>query len=225
MDNKLIEKIQKLLAMGNGTANGGENEAEVALAKAYALMQQNNIDMATVQSASREQILGALDKSSVTPPPMKVWEQGLFNCLMFFFDCENYYYTVRRNGTTQTTVYAIGRESNRITAIMMYKWLRQKIHEDSFAYKANQRQGYCFGAVRGISNKVHSIKKTAEQTDAWGIVPANEVLQWMEEHLRSIKTLTLHGQVTDWSAYKDGVKDGETVNLNHQVNPTALPCA
>lgn len=225
MDNKLIEKIQKLLAMGNGTANGGENEAEVALAKAYALMQQNNIDMATVQSASREQILGALDKSSVTPPPMKVWEQGLFNCIMFFFDCENYYYIVRRNGVTQTTVYAIGRESNRITAVMMYKWLRQKIHEDSFAYKANQRQGYCLGAVSGISNKVHSIKKTAEKTDAWGIVPANEVEQWLREHYPNIKTLSLNGQASDWSAYKDGVKDGKAVNLNGQVNTVALPCA
>ena len=225
MDDKVLNKIQKLLAMGNGTAVGGQAEADTALAKAYELMRQNNIDMAQVQSASRENILGALDKNAVTPPPMKTWEQRLFNCVVKFFDCDNLYARRVMQGYTQITVYVIGRESNRITAEIMYKWLRQKIHEDSFAYKASQRQGYCLGVVAGICVKARQLKKNSAPTDAWGLVPMDEVAQWMKQHYPNLYITNSHATAQDYSAYNAGKADGLATNLNKQMQATALPCA
>lgn len=225
MDEKVLNKIQKLLAMGNGTAVGGQAEADTALAKAYELMRQNNIDMAQVQSASRENILGALDENTITPPPMKSWEQRLLGAIVKLFDCDHIYNHSRCGNYHQVSVFIIGRESNRITAEIMYKWLRQKIHEDSFAYKASQRQGYCLGVVTGIWVKVRQLKKNSAPTDAWGLVPMNEVAQWIKQRYPNLYTTDSHATVQDYSAYNAGKADGLATNLNKQMQATALPCA
>lgn len=225
MDEKVLNKIQKLLAMGNGTAVGGQAEADTALAKAYELMRQNNIDMAQVQSASRENILGALDENTITPPPMKTWEQRLLGAIVKLFDCDHIYNHSRCGNYHQVSVLIIGRESNRITAEIMYKWLRQKIHEDSFAYKASQRQGYCLGVVAGIWVKVRQLKKNSAPTDAWGLVPMDEVAQWVKQRYPNLYTTNSHATAQDYSAYNAGKADGLATNLNKQMQATALPCA
>lgn len=225
MDEKVLSKIQKLLAMGNGTAVGGQAEADTALAKAYELMRQNNIDMAQVQSASRENILGALDENKITPPPMKSWEQRLLGAIVKLFDCDHIYNHSRCGNCHQISVFIIGRESNRITAEIMYKWLRQKIHEDSFAYKASKRQGYCLGVVAGIWAQVHQLKKNSTPTDAWGLVPMDEVAQWMKQRYPNFYTTNSHATAQDYSAYNAGKADGLATNLNKQMQATALPCA
>lgn len=225
MDEKVLNKIQKLLAMGNGTAVGGQAEADTALAKAYELMRQNNIDMAQVQSASRENILGALDENKITPPPMKSWEQRLLGAIVKLFDCDHIYNHSRCGNCHQISVFIIGRESNRITAEIMYKWLRQKIYEDSFAYKASQRQGYCLGVVAGIWVKVHQLKKNSAPTDAWGLVPMDEVAQWMKQRYPNLYTTDSRATAQDYSAYNAGKADGLATNLNKQMQATALPCA
>lgn len=223
MDKKLLSKLQKLLAMGNGTANA--QEADTALAMAYELMAKNNLELADVQNASREDTLGPLDKSKVTPPPMKSWEQRLFNCIAHFFDCDNIYSHCVMHGYSQVTVYVIGRESNRVTVDIMYKWLRDKIQNDSYYYKATQRQGYCLGVVAGILAKAMSIKGNTQKTDAWGLVPIDEVKQWMKQNYPNLYTTKSVARAQDWSAYTQGKTDGKAVNLSKQMQTTALPCA
>ena len=53
MNNKIIEKIQKLLSL-SGSEN--VNEAELAMSKAQELMTKHNIDMQTVDNHDSEYI-------------------------------------------------------------------------------------------------------------------------------------------------------------------------
>ena len=68
MDNKLIEKIQKLLAL-SGSSN--ENEAKAAMTKAQELMLKHNIDMRSVKEHDSEYINELSEAFKREHPSMK----------------------------------------------------------------------------------------------------------------------------------------------------------
>ena len=226
MDDKLLARISKLLALGNGTSF--EGEAEMSLQKAYALMQKHNISMAQVEGASRESQLGPLDEQAIIGFPSKRWEQLLLIAVAKLFDCKTFQYS-RQDSHYRicNTEYIVGREGNRITAVLMYNWLRDKLRADAIARGGNvsARDAYCLGCVRAIREKVNAIKASESPTDAWGIVPVDEVAQWMETMRPELVTVKIGASVHNAAAYADGRQDGSNINLNRQFAQQALPCA
>lgn len=226
MDDKLLARISKLLALGNGTSFDGE--ADASLQKAYALMQEHNISMAQVEGASRESQLGPLDEQAIVGFPSKRWEQLLLIAVAKLFDCQTFQYSRQDSqGRICNTEYIVGREGNRITAVLMYNWLRDKLRADAIVRGGNvsARDAYCLGCVRAIREKVAAIKASEAPTDAWGIVPVDEVAQWMKAMRPELVTVKIGAGARDAAAYADGRKDGSNINLNRQFAQQALPCA
>ena len=227
MDDKIISKISKLLALGEGSNFNGE--ADASLQKAYALMQEHNISMAQVEGASRDAELGPLDEQTMVLQPSKRWEVILFQSVAKLFDCKLWDHCKRidfRHYQTQT--YIVGREGNRVTAILMYKWLKDKIRKDScIRAVGNGKQSYCLGVACGIWSKVCDIKNNEPQnTDAWGIVPMDEVANWLNENHPDLVSGKAHDlNISDYGAFANGNKDGKNTNLNRQFAQQALPCA
>ena len=226
MENKLIDKISKLLSLGNGTSFN--DEADSALAKAYQLMQENNITMAQINSASKDDTLGYMGEEPILRYPSKDWEKILINYIAKLFDCQAISCSAYiGNGQHQNTLMVIGREGNRATTIIMYKWIRDKIHEDSY-YKASgmsARNSYCMGVVHTIAHRVKEIKKSAPKTDEWGLVPASEVDDWMRKYYPNAFSSHSHSSIRDVSAYRQGQSDGQDIGLNRQFGAQALPDA
>lgn len=223
MDEKLLNRISKLLALGNGTSFDGE--ADASLQKAYALMQEHNISMAQVEGASREAQLGPLDEQALIGFPSKRWEQLLIIAVAKLFDCQTFDYTRYDEYRRQLhTFYIVGREGNRVTAVLMYNWLRDKLRSDAIIRGGNTsaRDAYCLGCVRAIREKVAAIKASESPTDAWGIVPVDEVKQWMKEMRPELVNVSISGNYRDAAAYADGRKDGSNINLNRQFAQQAL---
>lgn len=227
MDAKLLNRISKLLALGNGTSFDGE--ADASLQKAYALMQEHNISMAQVEGASREAQLGPLEEQVLSGcgQPTLQWEQVLFNNVAHLFDCDTVYCHSRIDwNRNQTLAYILGREGNRITAVLMYKWLHDKIHEQSYAYSGRSgKLSYCVGAALGIAQKVRELKAKESKTDAWGIVPYDEVKDLMRRLHPNMFMSDHNFSVGDAAAYRQGHQDGKDTNLNRQFAQQALPCA
>lgn len=226
MDTKLLTRISKLLALGNGSSFDGE--AATALQKAYALMQDYNISMAQVEGASREAQLGSLDEQAIVGYPAKCWEKLLLIAVARLFDCKTFQYSRQdQQNRICNTEYIVGREGNRTTAIFMYNWLRDKLRTDAIIRGGNlsARDAYCLGCVDAIREKVAAIKVSESSTDAWGIVPVDEVTQWMKTMRPELVAATLRSSCRDGAAYTDGKKDGANINLNRQFAQQALPCA
>lgn len=226
MDTKLLSRISKLLALGNGSSFDGE--AESSLQKAYALMKEHNISMAQVEGASRESQLGPLDEQAIIGFPSKCWEQLLIIAVARLFDCKTFQYSRQdQQGRTCNTEYIVGREGNRITAVLMYNWLRDKLRADAIIRGGNvsARDAYCLGCVRAIREKVNAIKASESPTDAWGIVPVDEVSQWLKTMRPELVSVKLGGTSRDAEAYADGRRDGSNINLNRQFAQQSLPCA
>lgn len=226
MDTRLLHRISKLLALGNGSSFDGE--AETALCKAYALMQEHNISMAQVEGASRDAQLGSLDEQEIVGYPAKRWEKMLLIAVARLFDCKTFVYSRQdQQGCRYNTAYIVGREGNRRTAVIMYSWLRDELRGAAIARggHASARDAYCLGCVFAIREKVEAIKTSASPTDAWGIVPVEEVTQWLKTRRPELVTSTLRSSYRDAVAYADGKKDGENINLNRQFAQQASPCA
>lgn len=226
MDDKLLTRISKLLALGNGSSFDGE--ADTALQKAYALMQEHNISMAQVEGASRDKQLGVLDEQAIVGYPAKRWERLLLIAVARLFDCKTFQYSRQdQQNRICNTEYIVGREGNRTTAVLMYNWLRDKLRADAIIRGGNSsaRDAYCLGCVNAIREKVAAIKASEAPTDAWGIVPVDEVAQWMKTMRPELVTCSVNGSCRDDAAYDAGKKDGANINLNRQFAQQALPCA
>lgn len=225
MDEKVLNKISKLLALGEGQAN--QEEADSALAKAYALMQEYNIDRSDIDNANKDAVLGELDEQKLIRTPMVVWEQRLLASIAHLFDCEVLRNERRGMRGSDIQYYIIGREGNRATVKVMYDWIRHKIDRDKYkVFPASARVGYCLGVVDEIGLKASALKKdNVGKKDAWGIVPIDEVQAWMNAHYGKLGSHKNVSSAVDWSAYGKGRADGKDINLNKQVQRQALPTA
>lgn len=226
MDDKLLTRISKLLALGNGSSFDGE--ADTALQKAYALMQDHNISMAQVEGASRDKQLGVLDEQAIVGYPAKRWERLLLIAVARLFDCKTFQYSRQdQQNRICNTEYIVGREGNRITAVLMYNWLRDKLRADAIIRGGNSsaRDAYCLGCVHSICAKVTAIKASEAPTDSWGIVPVDEVTQWIKTMRPELIKCSVSSSYRDSVAYDAGKKDGANINLNRQFAQQALPCA
>lgn len=225
MDDKLLARISRLLALSDGTSFDGE--ADTALQKAYTLMKEHNISMAQVEGASRERQLGSLDEQAIVAYPAKYWEKLLLIAVARLFDCKTFQYAREdQQHRICTTEYIVGREGNRTTAVLMYNWLRDKLRADAIIRGGNSsaRDAYCLGCVIAIQEKVAAIKTSEGPTDAWGIVPVDEVTQWMKTMRPELEERTMTGSCHDDAAYDAGKKAGANINLNRQFAQQALPC-
>ena len=223
MDDKIIAKISKLLAKGNGSSF--EGEADTFLNKAYTLMQEHNISMAQIESANRDDELGTMGEHFLIRFPNKSWEQILLYNIAKLFDCSTFInHSYIGHGQKQKSFYIVGREGNRITTELMYKWIRDKIDGDSYrqSTSASGRNSYSLGCAFAIQRKVEEMKKETPETDAWGIVPLNEVDDWLSIHHPNLRAGHSHVSIGDARAYMQGSSDGANISLNRQFGQHAI---
>ena len=89
VDQKILDKIQKLLALAgeNGFSNDNENEARVAFRKAAELMEEHGLGMADINTnGERSSVLDFTINSG--QEKYKVWSTRLLNSLSMCFDCK-----------------------------------------------------------------------------------------------------------------------------------------
>lgn len=219
MNKKLINKIQKLLNVSNGTTYNGE--AETALKLAYQLMQENNITEADVRNVSRDEELGPLGNSTVVEhaKQLRRWEQSLVGSLAKLFDCKVLSVRSGNMYDKKPTYYIVGREGNRVTTKMMFDWIRQDTLKKARAAgqgRASARNAYAIGVADSIRRKVSSLKMEAPKTDAWGIVPLDEVEQFIHSDWGKVTTTSFSMRPRNGLAYMQGKADGDSISLNRQ---------
>lgn len=223
---EIVDKIAKLLSLSDGTTF--EGEADTALQKAYKLMHEHNITMADINSSSKDNALGYMGENSIVRYPSKEWEWILVHNIAALFDCTTI--TIQKyigNNQRQKILMIIGREGNRTTTELMYKWIRSKVEHDS-VFKAkgtSGRNSYCLGVACTIANRIKDIKKSAPKTDEWGLVPASEVDEWLRKYYPNLTTSRASINIKDTEAYYKGQSDGKDIGLNRQFAQHALPDA
>ena len=225
MNDKIIAKINKLMAL---TTSSNENESSVAAQRAFELMEAYGITTQDLDMANLENDLGTIDdevldaKSQLMP-----WEKQLAGVISKYFDCVSYTQRKIHPKDWSRWTYAvgfIGHESNRITAITMYEWLRKAIWKEATQkYKgmgAYQRS-FCIGVVNGINSKYNSNKPQEKQEV--GLVVYDEVQNWIKNNM-DLKEGSSRLPSVYSGAYASGRAASDNYSLNRQFGLKAIGC-
>ena len=226
MNKNKIDKIKKLLAKADKSANNCEEEASLAMKMAMKMMDSEGISLADIQASSMEDELGELGESILNGTSKRYlnWEKTLNNALAYFFDCS----TINNRVTSyKSERQIIGRESNRITCEIFYNWIHDKTTKEAkelYHGQTAKRNSYCLGVANAIQKKVFELKPKSKSTtpNAWGIVPIDEVLEFMRKMHPDLKNVHYNINISNRKAFNDGEKSGEGISLNRQFGLQAI---
>jgi hypothetical protein len=226
MNDKLLSKIEKLLNLGNGSSY--EGEASTALKRAYDLMHEHGISFEDVQMHSKDEILGTLGSEylSEDSKQYRKWEVNLFVSISKLFDCKTLISGYHVYWDKKTHLVIVGREGNRTTAKLMYNWIHDKTMKEAKAIGdcPSSRNAYCIGVTDSLRRKINEIKNPdTGKTDKWGIVPLNEVENWINQSVGKLEDYKMSNTVLrDFTAYSAGTVEGNNISLNRQFAATGI---
>ena len=223
MNDKIISKINKLLAL---TSSSNEHESAKAAEMAFKLMEENGITTQDLNIANLEEDLGPIKNENLKyKSQLCTWEKNLAYIIADYFDCCAYT-SSKWHPYKDWKIYSVGfvgHESNRITAITMYEWLRKAIQKEAnkkFSTYAYQ-QSYCLGIVIGLSEKY--TKKRDNNSNEAGLVIYDEVKSWMKNNMTLGEGKSRAVSITS-SAYASGRADSGNYSLNRQFGLKAIGC-
>lgn len=144
-NTKLIEKIQKLLALAE--RGGTEAEADAAMAKVQQLLTEHNLSMGdVVQAQDKDE---AFEKQSVTFDWNQSWISVVYFavCRLYFCDMWN-----EKNGTVDRKVVIIGKPVNVMSAMYVARIVVENGKKLAREYAQHAYREYGMNAVSASNN-------------------------------------------------------------------------
>lgn len=229
MNIKIVEKIQKLLALSKSS---NENEAQLSLLKAQELLVKHKLSLKEVKefkinnSSIKEKI------SAITFTKAK-WKALLASVIAENFGCYFYLMTYQTN-----TIVFFGREEDTTICNIVLEYaidcIRSKVNK--LRYMHTQRgystkgieNDFALGFIAGLQKRFEEQKHKNKE---WGLVLVKDK-EVTEAYKSKSFTKTLDGKVGLKRAknlYELGYKEGKSFSITDKIatsdahNPEALP--
>ena len=229
MNDKVIDKVRKLLARADESRNDNEHERAIAMRQAHALLAKHGLALADVETRDEAAAeLGALGKSTVTTKTRAVWERGVYSAIARLHGC----YVVQRAWKgEQPRVYIIGRRLRVGVVRELSAYVVVSIQRESTAW-GRDATAFGVGAWTGVSKQVDIIlaqqargeigEERVSQSTALvlvnqhkqALVEAHETAKGIFPSLRDGVGYSHKGSGDAMSA---GRRYGEKVGLNNQI--------
>ena len=224
MSNKVIELIQKLLAL---STSPNEHEAAAAMAKAQELLLKHNLDMASITAPTEEQAedLGMINEI-VDFDKFESWQSVLLNSIAR----RNFVHLIRISKGNRTGEYHIlGRRANVKAVETMYNWVEPQIMRliAASGYKRGEKTSYAMGIISTIGKKLDEQIGTYQQNNpssrALIVNVQKESDSWYKDQYPHTTSRSL--SINHGGAYSQGRNDGHNVSVytsSRQVNTSRL---
>ena len=225
MNDALIQKLKKLLALAGN--NPSQQEAEAALSKAQALAIQNGIDLALIGSNEQEENVTREDMEFGKRLPTV--NNYITNVLTKFFNVRIITSGGRYGGRK---LIFIGKQSDINTAKYVYTWLSDTMvncwhnyyNVNSNTVSISHKQSYLFGFYNGLVSKLDANKvsvekeklKTVDEQNKYSIVVVNlqkKIQSFIEDEFPKLRTGATKRISMDSNSYNNGLKDGINCNI------------
>lgn len=218
MDNKIIEKIKKLLSLSESS---NSNEAEVAMLKAQELLAKHKLSLKEVQEYKVVNSKIETKRTNITFTTAK-WKGELAGLIADNFGCYCYFKT---RGTN--SVVFLGREEDvtvsNIVIDYALDFIESVTNRIKYSYKRDglSTRGvvndYAMGFIEGLRDKFDQQKSKNQE---WGLVLVKD--KEVTEKYENIKfNRTLNTDSTfkgNSDAYECGVKDGESFSISDKIS-------
>lgn len=223
MNDALIQKLKKLLALAGN--NPSQQEAEAALSKAQSLAIENGIDLALIGSNEQEDNVVREDMEfGKRLPTVNVY---ITNVLTKFFNVRIISTGSRYGGRK---LIFVGKQSDINTAKYVYTWLSDTMVRCWHSYykkndvDLNNKQSYLFGFYNGLVSKLEANKisvekerlKTVDDQNKYAIATVNlskKIQSFIDDEFPSLRTGATKRIAMDSNSYNSGLKDGINCNI------------
>lgn len=207
--SKIVEKIQKLLALGQSP---NEAEAQSALQKAMELMDMYNIQQEDLKVEDSMESLDYLKAGKVA-----TWVKLLSVAVGKLTSCKALVYS----GKGVKAIRVWGKESNLVVFSHTMNYLVEVCDRLTVEKGYGKGRAYCTqyrnGLVMRISQRIDEMLTLDNSTEK-ALVLRSKALQEIEDFFektgKKTKTQVLN---VGGRGYKEGVEDGDRVNLNKQM--------
>ena len=147
--NKLIERIKKLLALSANNPN--PHEAQVALKRAQKLLTENDMSMSSLTEVESEEVGESKGKN------VQKWSRIVYHAITELYQCE---YFVDHNPPARHIV--IGTLSNRTTAILIIDYVLKAIRFESKGKTSSFKNGAALGIAQSCRKILENEKHNKE---------------------------------------------------------------
>ncbi len=215
IDERIVEKIRKLLSLG---ANNPEsNEAEAALRKAAKMAEEYGLSLADVDKESGETKIEKITLATVQMKRYGVWMNPLAAFISNLFDCKC---VITNKGENYTFV---GTPTDIQLTSWYFKLIRLKtIRQGKAKFNLVKDQKiYGVGVYNTISKRLEEMfKRTREEvrtsdTKALVIVKNDAIAKRFKELFPRTTAQKNNAKLNgSWEAYEAGRKDGERMGIH-----------
>lgn len=221
----IVEKIKALLAKASSTDN--EHEAALFLGKAHELMEKHQLDASDLETDDPiDQTVGARANGGASPD----WDFQLMFSVADYFGCKAIQCTEYEAGKRVYRMRIVGRESARVTAVEMHKYLVKTVRRlgREHAAKTDQNAGILQRRIgRALGIRIHEMTPSEEEvmngsaTSAGknALVTLNGVLAKYNDLFPDSKPMG--GRVLT-TASAESIAGGINLNLQTGHSPKAL---
>lgn len=215
MQEKIIEKIRKLLSLAENNPN--PSEAESAMLKAQKLLLQYKIEMKEIKDTKKVKIIEAVTNCSANTP----WARALGGIISDNFRCM---FFLGRISKRDRKVVFLGEEDDAIVAQSMYDYAFTWVNKNSSKYATNMRnkygivkgvkQDYILGFLSGLKSKFDEQIKSNESYAMVVVTPKEVNDEFQKLKLKNVQfsnSIQCHGSQ---QARQAGYNDGRNFSTN-----------
>jgi hypothetical protein len=217
MDTKLVEKIQKLLALSESS---NENEAKIAMLKAQELLAKHRFSLKEVQEYKIFSNVIKEKRSNISFRQGK-WKAKLGHLIAENFGCYQYYKVKKTN-----TITFFGKEEDILVCNIVLEYavdcivgtvkrLRYQYSKEGYSTKGLEND-YALGFIDGLSKAFEEQKMKHQE---WGLVLIKDA-----EVVEAYKNIKFTGSVNtkiDYQGYEEvyyqGQEDGEKFSISDKI--------
>lgn len=225
MNDILIEKLRKLLALGTSS---NPHEAELAMQKAQEIALANDINLALVRDASEPENEEILKEYVQMGQRLPTVNNFVTNILIDYFNVRIITSGERRNGRS---IVFIGTKDSIATARFVYNYLCDTMVRCWHVYYKNtpnvelsHKQSYCLGFYRGLSDKLAANRKTVESEkltsdsdkNKWAIACVDlkaKMQDFIDSEFSNLRNAPKKSIQLNNQSYSSGLTDGKNCNI------------
>lgn len=225
MNDKLIEKLRKLLALAGN--NPSQAEAELAMSKAQAMALEHGIDLALIGQVTDEDD-SVIQEHIEMGQRLPTVNTFITNVLTKFFNVRIILSGSRESGRR---LIFVGKRDSIDTAKYIYTWLGdtmvrcwKKYYHNTPGINLNDKQSYLFGFYNGLVGKLDRNRKEVEASKitndsdrnkyAVACVNLNQQIQsFIDDAFPSLRKTATKSIRVNADSYSRGMADGNNCNI------------